>query len=308
MIERLLNYVRPKRPKTAQASELEGDGNVVVQVSGDGNSVVVGYSYLRLTRFLNRRFSALPDPTETDLLQAHSRSIALLGRETELSELWDWLNDGRAISARVIIGSAGRGKSRLALELCEQAAAQGWRAGFLTGADLERFRAQQNAGEWGWNAPTLAVIDYAATGAKGLNAWLRELSDHAALTQVGTASPLRLLLLERQAEPNAAGSWWHTVFGGGDGTGQAVGRLLDRPEPVVLQALEGDASRRAVMAAMLEQIGSELQVPAAREDAYFDQRLSALTWGGEPLFLMMAALLASKSDFAAVLGPVEIQD
>ena len=53
---------------------------------------------------------------------------------------------------------------------------------------------------------------------------------------------------------------------------------------------------------MLARAGSGLRPPAAGEDPHFDQQLSELTWGGEPLFLMMAALLASEQDFAAVLG------
>jgi hypothetical protein len=41
-----------------QHAEASGQGNVVVQIVGDGNSVVVGYAYLTLTRYLNRRVPA----------------------------------------------------------------------------------------------------------------------------------------------------------------------------------------------------------------------------------------------------------
>ena len=285
---------------TAQTSEIVGAGNVVVQVAGDGNTIAVGYPYLRLTLYANRRLETLPDPTETDLLRPYSCSVDVLGRDDVLTEYWGWLRDDRAISVRVVTGSAGRGKTRLALELCEQATPLDWRAGFMTSGELLRFQAQQNAAEWGWNAPTLVVIDYAATNATRLQDWLHELSDHAAIGNPEAGLPLRILLVERQAEQNTG--WWSTVFGGGDDTSRAVARLLDPPDPLPLPPLEGDEVRRSVLTEMLERLGSDLRVPELGDDPYFDRRLSELSWGGEPLFLMMAALLASRSGFAAVLS------
>ena len=279
---------------------IESD-SIAIQIDGDGKSIVVGHPYLQLTRFANRRISALAKRTAINLLQAHARSIELLGRNDELSDLWTWLKDSKAISVRVMVGRAGRGKTRLALELCEDAAAKGWQTGFLTGAELERFAMDQNSADWGWNAPTLAVLDYAAASEVQLNAWLRELSQHEVLMRSKVTPPLRLLLLERQAEPDASGGWWQAVFGG-EGAGQAVHRLLDPPEPLVLPALDGVDERRAVMAATLRATGSPLTLPSANEDVGFDRQLSSLTWGGEPLFLMIAALQASQQGIAAVLG------
>jgi len=237
-------------------------------------------------------------------LRPYSRSIDVVGRDTILLDFQDWLANGRGISIRVLVGPAGRGKTRLALALCEQAAAVGWRAGILTSQELERFQDKQNAADWGWNAPTLVVMDYAASDAARLNAWLTELSDHASVDDADTGRdcPLRLLLLERHADPQAMGGWWQNAFGYGDGDAGAIQRLLDSPEPIVLPAMEGDEDRRSLMAAMLRRAGSDIQLPALGADAYFDGRLSTLTWGGEPLFLMMAALLASQQGFAVVLG------
>jgi hypothetical protein len=73
--------------------------------------------------------------------------------------------------------------------------------GSRTSAELRRFRAQ-NLANWGWNAPVLVVVDYAAGDAEPLHDWLVELADNAALgdAQAGRTRPLRLLLLERQAD------------------------------------------------------------------------------------------------------------
>ena len=287
----------------SQSANINGTGNVIIQIVGDGNRVEAGYPHLRLTRYLNRRLAVGDERSEAELLRPYSRSIDVLGRETNLSEFHEWLEDGPAISVRVLVGAAGRGKTRLALELCEQAAERHWRAGFLTSRELVRFQDAQNAADWGWNAPTLVVVDYAASDAVRLNTWLAELSDHAAAgDKKSGACHLRLLLLERHADPRGIGGWWQTAFGHGDGDAGAIERLLDRPEPIILPTIEGDEDRRNVMAAMLERAGSDLRPPAAGEDSFFDKQLSELTWGGEPLFLMMAALLASEQDFAAVLG------
>jgi hypothetical protein len=131
-----------------------------------------------LTRYAQRREVRRGENGEfsaADLVTTYTRSIDLIGREDEKAALWSWLNNGASISVRVLVGSAGRGKTRLALELCETAAATGWRAGFVTSAELRRFRAQ-NLAAWGWNAPVLVVVDYAASDAELLHDWLAELA------------------------------------------------------------------------------------------------------------------------------------
>ncbi len=96
---------------------------------------------------------------QTDLVSAYTRSIDLLGRERNLDGLQDWLDRETPISVRVMIGPAGAGKTRLALELCEQAAKADWQAGFVTLDELAHFTDRDDLDLWGWNAPTLVVVD-----------------------------------------------------------------------------------------------------------------------------------------------------
>ena len=167
---------------------------------------------------------------------------------------------------------------------------------------MRRFRSQDNLAHWGWNRPPLVVIDYAAAVADDLHRWLVDLADHACLrdSAAGQDRPLRLLLLERQADTR--GGWWRTVFGDGGPDAAAIRRLLHRPEPELLPAIATDGERRAVIATMLRRLGSDLIVPEPTADVRFDRQLAELSWGGEPLFLMLAAALAAKSSFSAVLA------
>ena len=213
-----------------QRAEIEGQNNIVVQIEGDNNAInLKGLAHLTLTRYLTRRRI----DSDVDLLSPYSRAIPLIGRDRELADLRDWLTSGKPVSIRVLTGRAGSGKTRLALELCEQMLAEGWDAGFLESGELERFRAQQNLATWGWQRPTLIVSDYAAVHAQRLHGWFQELADNE-----GDASkPLRLLLLERNAETGSG--WWQTAFGRGGFGARAVQRLLDPADPVELPPLRG---------------------------------------------------------------------
>jgi hypothetical protein len=65
-----------------------------------------------------QRFELPDSPThELQLLHTKHRAVDLVGRDTDLGALWQWLASDAAISARLLIGGAGTGKTRLALEL-----------------------------------------------------------------------------------------------------------------------------------------------------------------------------------------------
>jgi hypothetical protein len=201
-----------------QHAGIDGQNNIIVQIEGDNSAVnLKGLAHLTLTRYLTRRRLE----SDIDILSPYSRSIPLIGRDAELADLRAWLTSQKPISIRVLTGRAGSGKTRLALELCEQMLAEGWDAGFLESGELERFRAPQNLASWGWQHPTLIVSDYAAVHAERLNGWFQELADH----QGNPEKPLRLLLLERNAERGSG--WWQTAFGRG-GFG-ARGPTTSRP-------------------------------------------------------------------------------
>ena len=67
----------------------------------------------------------------------------------------DWLMSPAPISARCLIGRAGSGKTRLALQLCERAEAltPEWDAGFAEHRELERFRRVAEPERLGLAAP-----------------------------------------------------------------------------------------------------------------------------------------------------------
>jgi tetratricopeptide (TPR) repeat protein len=283
--------------RSSQRNSVTGSGNVVVQVVGDGNTIVAGAAYLTLTRYLGRRRSAgaaysVAEPL--DLLQPYGLAVPWVGRERLMAELWRWLEGEAPISIRVLTAPGGGGKTRAALELCDQATRKGWDAGFATAGELERFRGARNASQWGWRRPTLLVVDYAASRTELLAGWLGELADHAGWP----GRPLRLLLLERHASPSEG--WWRTAFGQGSGDALAVGRLLDpRTGPYQLPRLD-QAERRALIRAVWQLLGSALELP--EESAEFDRQLAAVSWGGEPLFLIIAAVAAVRSGLAAALS------
>src|SRR5258708_5586883 len=111
--------------------------------------------------------------------------VPLLGRECALDDLRCWLASDRDVSIRVLTGGAGGGKTGPALELVRGAAGKGWLAGFVESRELDRFSAQQNVAEGGWDEPVLIVVDYAASRADQLRDWIGELVDAPAASGDG---------------------------------------------------------------------------------------------------------------------------
>jgi DNA-binding NtrC family response regulator len=96
----------------------QGSGNTVIQIVGDGNRVEAGHSHLSLTRFAARRQIR----QDFDRLSPYTRSVPLIGREAQMDSLCAFLDQPAGVRVRVVTGPGGCGKTRLALELCEQRA------------------------------------------------------------------------------------------------------------------------------------------------------------------------------------------
>ena len=204
-------------------------------------------------------------------------------------------------------GSGGSREDRLAIELMELANRTGWRTGFLTRDELSRFLHQQDVSSWGWSTPVLAVLDGAAAMAQEIKRWLTALADHAVWQRrTGKRNPpLRLLVLERSGDPN--GGWWEVAFGRGQ-EGVVVSALLEPGAPVQVGPLRTAAQRRGVFRATLSAMGSTVALPDQGVHDEFDNAVMQLSWGGQPLFLMMAAMTAGREGDWRVLrlGPDEI--
>ena len=288
-------------PAAHQAAVAIGNGISIVQIVGDGNRVELGHPHLTLTRYWARRQVR----RDLDRLSPYTRSTSLLGRESELASLRAFLDDPRPIIARVLIGGGGSGKTRLGLELCEQVAATGWDTGFVAGGELQRFFDAQNLSAWGWRKPTLIVVDYAAQHAQLLRQWFDELADRP---RNPPQHRLRLLLLERSASLETG--WWTTVFASGGWGAVSKRALLDPPEPVELLPLARADDRFALLRDMVAQASPGTSLDTLRQDGPLRDKLMQLSWGGDPLFLMMAALHMAQVGHAKALtlGRTDLAD
>lgn len=199
------------------------------------------------------------------------------GRQPELDALNIWLEDKRWPQAlRLITGSGGLGKTRLALELCRQSLASKWYAGLLD-TDLH----DQDMGA-SWLAllrvdrPLLIVIDYAETRQITLLALIK------AMVATPSKHAVRLLLLARDG-----GEWWDSLPGK-DKSCEPLLSSYATTGPFRLAALHASEQDRRhayqnALSAFAQAIG------ATAPDVVPD--LSGEHFG-RPLYLQMAALLA----------------
>jgi len=269
---------------SASQSATTGDQSRIIQVHGDNNIIGVSPS-LKLIRPLRERPSqASASADEAALLMPREEATEFVGRQGLLDEFITWAtttDPGRPVSVRVLTGGAGTGKTRFAMELCralEQTQGASWQAGFVRDRETRRFLSQTNLSDWGWQAPTLAVFDYAMTLTDVLPAWMAELADVQ-----DSPRPLRILLLERHADPEAG--WLKQVFPGGY---SLTGRMLDG-RPMCLPGLGDPDIQLGIMQAMLKRLGSTVTLPA--DTPAFRDHLATTDWAGAPLYLMMAAMV-----------------
>ncbi len=273
-----------------------------VVVTGDGNNVALTFGDTGIALPLGRKQFPPPvrrhrpragePPRELDLLVAEAGRLPLIGRKDLLAELQAWLDDQTDISVYGLIGRAGTGKTRLAIEFCQtidsDPTGRGkWIAGFLSPVDLSPVVETLATHSFTWERRTLLIIDYAAQCHQALARWLDRLADQKLDTK------LRILLLDREALE--AFGWWHelTVLG-------PPGRrdLFHELRPRQLPDLSNLEERRALMTGALEaarklrtEPSSSPPIPARNEDVDFDRRLAQSQFGN-PLNLVMAGVIA----------------
>jgi len=162
--------------------------------------------------------------TAVDLLRPEYAAVPFQGFERELGRLHAWCRQESLVSAMVLSGSAGQGKTRIARELATLMGRDGWATGMLTAAEPA-----------GWldavvstGRPLLLVVDDAA----GRSAQVAKLIDQ--LAQRSPGHRVRILLLARSAE--LCLSRLATALG--------VGMMAVNPEPMALPCLAPDPGGR----------------------------------------------------------------
>jgi tetratricopeptide (TPR) repeat protein len=272
----------PHAPRIAQT----GAGNVAVLIVGDGNDVMVAGSCWKLwLRKLHLQAATPRKPL--DLLIPQLQAIGFMGRKAERAALHAWLATDAPISVTGRIGEGGAGKTRLAIQLCAEAAAKGWDAGFARAEDLQTLDRHLDDGPVGWAGDVLMVVDYAARSTAVLKKLLRNLADRGP-----KGGPrLRILLLERHAATEIG--WWHELFTPSAHADHPIPDLLAEPAPPPLPPLAATEAGPALFTATLEAMHRHFRTPLdegrrrmADEIARRPTRWSALEIG------MMAIIVA----------------
>src|SRR5579884_2987048 len=118
-----------------------GDHNIIVQAAGDGIHIEVGLPWLTLIPVNSRLRGRLR--RDIDILNPAFQAVPLVGRENDLEFLLGWLETAPRIAVTAVVGNAGAGKTRLALEVLQRLPA-GWQGGFLRAEEARRFVAAKN--------------------------------------------------------------------------------------------------------------------------------------------------------------------
>ena len=139
-------------------------------VTGNWNTVTLTFGDSGIALPLRRRQFRPPDrrrrpapgepPRELDLLVPEAGKLPLVGRKDIFAELQTWIADEVDISVHALIGRAGSGKTRLALEFCSKLdsdpkAKGGWLAGFLSPSELTPVVNTLAMRHFVWERPTL---------------------------------------------------------------------------------------------------------------------------------------------------------
>ncbi len=264
---------------TGAAGAQWAQGNQNVQIHG-----VVG-SHIEITFGGQRRHVPLEPAvvpvgpgvrSPARLLRARSGVVPYAARGSLLDGLLDWAGRPGGFSGCVIGGRGGTGKTRLAVEVCDRAAARGWLCGLLTsGADRASLEALVEV-----PTPRLVVVDYAEARTEQLEVVLPSLALRAT-----PEHPVRALLLVR-AGPRRTGDWTEALRRRGD----LLDAVLDDMELRVLEdepigpAEREDLFRAAADAFSRRAVPEVLPVPAPPP-------LGAAPFAS-PLLVVVAAYLA----------------
>lgn len=247
------------------------------------------------------------------LLDPSTSALPFFGRLAELDALQQWRQSPRLVSVRTVVGGAGRGKTRLAMEFTAQVTSREpnrWSAGFVNRVDWPPWLARAAAGGMFWQRPTLLVVDDAALEVERLRRFLRAVARRPA----GFGPPLRMLLLARAG--SARQGWLRYLQ-------EEVASLFDPVEPVNLPALPGEALRHHIQPSVehnlhhacaqfppAPQVSDGLswhrQVSGAPRCFDADQVVMASVLAGAAGLAWAGLLGASRTDLALALADLEL--
>jgi tetratricopeptide (TPR) repeat protein len=196
-----------------------------------------------------------------------------------------WADDSRRQTGfrwTLVTGSAGEGKTRLAIQFLSVAETLMFRVGFLPTTRAEEF----DAVHWRPKKPTLIVIDYPAESPAVVARLLREFASTAVREEL--KYPLRVLLLEREA----AGDWFKIIAPvGSDVRGYCYSenaksfehQISPLSSTALLSIMRGRLSNRILSDDMLLDMLARVD-PHTRDKDGSQQRL------GRPLFAAATAM------------------
>lgn len=164
-----------------------------------------------------------PVPSAAALVQPRREVVPFLHRDELLGELLGWAGLP-GVSARLVHGPGGQGKTRLARELAGRLPV-GWTAVWLD----PRATQEQLGAVAGAAVPLLVVVDYAESRTAQLDALFEACARHR------PASPIKVLLLAR-----TAGTWWDTL----PAESASAQEILNAAAATVLPALEPELDGR----------------------------------------------------------------
>ena len=170
-----------------------------------------------------------PDLPQSELLRPRYGVVGLIGRRDLLSDLMLWRESDHPLRVTFVTGGGGVGKTRLALEVCEQARRAGWTAGMLAideSADVDRElrRMVRWPGRW------CAAIDYAEAKPAMVSSLIQRLLRRSA------GPPVRLILICRQAQSKRE---LEGLFATGEGR-EEVAEVLTEADPIPLDRYQVD--------------------------------------------------------------------
>ena len=145
------------------------------------------------------QFATVPTSSlsPSSLLRADAETIAFHGRDEELRRLVEWCG-GTGFSSRLLVGSGGYGKTRLARQLGHVMQEIGWVTGDVVPDVVQSLIYERLAG---LRFPTLLTIDYAETRTPQVKELLAIAARHRG------PEALRVLLIAR-----TGGDWWQQLI------------------------------------------------------------------------------------------------